>query len=77
MPLLVPVLYLLAMLLIVIVPLLTKPSEVAVGCLILLCTALPYYFIFVMWKSKPKSWLVYYDKFHIFVQKLTNSALSK
>ena len=40
-------------LLLVVVPLVTKPKESAVGLALVLATGVPYYIIAVMWTNKP------------------------
>ena len=47
-----PVLYILATVFITIVPMVAKPLETGLGCLIIL-TAVPVYFIFLYWENKP------------------------
>jgi solute carrier family 7 (L-type amino acid transporter), member 8 len=53
-PMVFPILYLLATLFVVIVPMVASPVETGIGCLMIL-TSVPVYFIFVAWKSKPKT----------------------
>ena len=47
-----PVLYILATIFITVVPMIAKPFETGMGCVIIL-TAVPVYFIFIKWKTKP------------------------
>ena len=47
-----PVLYILATIFITVVPMIAKPFETGMGCVIIL-TAIPVYFTLVKWKSKP------------------------
>ena len=47
-----PVLYILATVFITIVPMVAKPLETGLGCLIIL-TAVPVYFSFLYWENKP------------------------
>ena len=47
-----PVLYILATIFITIVPMVAKPLETGLGCLIIL-TAVPVYFSFLYWENKP------------------------
>lgn len=49
-----PILYLLATLFVVIVPMIASPVETGYGCLMIL-SSIPVYFVFVWWKNKPKS----------------------
>ena len=47
-----PVLYILATIFITLVPMVARPFETGMGCVMIL-TALPVYFIFIQWKQKP------------------------
>ena len=47
-----PVLYILATVFITLVPMVARPFETGMGCVMIL-TALPVYFIFIHWKQKP------------------------
>ena len=47
-----PVLYILATVFITVVPMIAKPFETGMGCVIIL-TAVPVYFVFIYWKNKP------------------------
>lgn len=53
-PLAVPVVYMLLVTFLVVIPLVTKPAEAALGLAIVLGTAIPYYVIVIMWTNKPK-----------------------
>jgi solute carrier family 7 (L-type amino acid transporter), member 8 len=53
-PMVFPVIYLLATAFVVIVPMVASPVETGIGCLMIL-TGVPVYFIFVVWKTKPKA----------------------
>ena len=47
-----PVLYILATIFITLVPMVARPFETGMGC-VMMITALPVYFIFIQWKQKP------------------------
>lgn len=47
-----PILYILATIFITVVPMIAKPFETGMGCVIIL-TAVPVYFVFIYWKNKP------------------------
>lgn len=51
-PLIFPVVYLVASLFVTIVPMIASPVETGYGCLMIL-TAVPVYLIFIAWKNKP------------------------
>lgn len=53
-PLVYPILYLLATAFVVIVPMIASPVETGIGCLMIL-SSIPVYFVFVAWKTKPKA----------------------
>lgn len=52
-PLVFPIVYLLATAFVTIVPMIASPVETGYGCLMIL-TSVPVYFIFIAWKTKPK-----------------------
>lgn len=53
-PMIYPILYLLATAFVTIVPMIASPRETGVGLLMIL-TSVPVYFIFIAWQSKPKA----------------------
>lgn len=53
-PMVYPILYLLATAFVTIVPMIASPKETGVGLLMIL-TSVPVYFIFIAWRSKPKA----------------------
>jgi amino acid transporter len=64
-----PILYVAASVFLVAVPLVTNPIEAGLGILIT-CTGIPVYIVFVMWKSKPKSFTNFIARMNICIQKL-------
>jgi len=52
-PLVVPILYFLIVILLVAVPLITKPKESAIGFAIMLSTGVAYYLLVIVWTDKP------------------------
>ena len=52
-PLVVPILYCVTLLIIVVVPIITKPKESAIGLAVMLSTGLVYYLLIITWTSKP------------------------
>ncbi|XP_048253608.1 Y+L amino acid transporter 2-like [Haliotis rufescens] len=65
-PIFIPVIFLVAVVFLLIVPLYAAPRDTGMGVLIV-CSGIPVYIIGVKWKSKPKS-------FNTFVQKITKLA---
>jgi len=64
-----PILYILATIFITVVPMIAKPFETGMGCLIIL-TAIPVYFLFVRWKNKPLMIKSTINSITIFCQKI-------
>lgn len=60
-----PVIYLAATAFITIVPMIAKPTETGVGCLII-ATGAPVYYVFCAWKSKPKFIQKFFCKYSFF-----------
>lgn len=52
-PLVFPIVYLLATIFVTVVPMYASPEETGYGCLMIL-TSVPVYIIFIAWRSKPK-----------------------
>lgn len=52
-PLVFPIIYLIATVFVVVVPMIASPVETGYGLLMIL-TSIPVYFVFIAWKSKPK-----------------------
>jgi len=52
-PLVVPILYCITLMIIVLIPLVTKPRESAIGLAVMLSTGLVYYLLVITWTSKP------------------------
>jgi len=52
-PLVVPILYFLIVILLVAVPLITKPKESAIGFAMMLSTGVAYYLLVIVWTNKP------------------------
>lgn len=59
-----PILYLLATVFVVVVPMYASPYETGYGCLMIL-TSVPVYFIFIAWKNKPKAFQQAMGEYHI------------
>ncbi|KAG1659855.1 Large neutral amino acids transporter small subunit 2 [Nymphon striatum] len=68
-PLIFPIIYILASIFITICPMIAKPVQTAYGALIIF-TSVPVYFIFIYWKNKPKFISRISRNFTIFIQKL-------
>ena len=67
MPILVPISFMIYTFFLVFIPLLTKPRE-TVGLVLMLCTGVPYYVIFIQWKGKPEfitTWSSKYITYHL------------
>jgi len=64
-----PILYILATIFITVVPMIAKPFETGMGCVIIL-TAVPVYFLFVYWKNKPRIIRKLLNSITIFLQKI-------
>lgn len=68
-PLVFPILYLLATVFVTVVPMYASPFETGMGCLMIL-TSVPVYFVFVAWKSKPQFFQNFVGSVTVFLQKL-------
>jgi len=64
-----PIIYTIVTIYLVILPLVTAPGQTGIGLLII-CTGIPVYMIFVAWESKPKVFYEYMDGMTTFFQKL-------
>lgn len=64
-----PIVYVIFSLILVLLPMVSSPTETGFGCLII-ATGLPVYFIFVYWENKPKSIMEFIDKATLALQKL-------
>jgi len=64
-----PIVYVVCSVFLVVVPLYASPVETGLGCLII-ASGIPVYWIFVCWKSKPKSWERLLDRCTIGLQKI-------
>lgn len=64
-----PIVYVIFSLILVLLPMVSSPTETGFGCLII-ATGLPVYFIFVYWENKPRSILEFVDKATLALQKL-------
>lgn len=53
-PLVFPILYLLATVFVTVVPMYASPKETGIGLLMIL-SSIPVYFVFIAWKNKPKA----------------------
>lgn len=64
-----PIVYVIFSLILVLLPMVSSPTETGMGCLII-ATGLPVYFIFVYWENKPRSIMDFIDKATLALQKL-------
>ncbi|XP_076455001.1 large neutral amino acids transporter small subunit 2-like isoform X2 [Babylonia areolata] len=64
-----PIIYTIVTVYLVVLPLYASPVETGIG-LAIICTGVPVYLIFVVWKSKPKAFDNFMDKMTLFLQKL-------
>ncbi|XP_012934927.1 Y+L amino acid transporter 2-like [Aplysia californica] len=64
-----PIIYTIVTIYLVILPLYASPTETGIGLLII-CTGIPVYIIFVAWTSKPKIFDRYMDNMTTFLQKV-------
>nr|XP_014291296.2 large neutral amino acids transporter small subunit 2 [Halyomorpha halys] len=67
-----PVLYILCTIFVTIVPIMAKPVETGIGCLMIL-TSIPVYLIFIKWKNKPRFFTDAVGKVTQILQKATMS----
>lgn len=64
-----PIVYTIVTVYLVILPLYASPVETGIG-LMIICTGIPVYIIFVVWQSKPKAFNDFMDNMTRFLQKL-------
>lgn len=64
-----PILYVALTVFLVVLPFYASPKETLYG-VIMICTGIPVYIIFIAWKSKPKSVTNLFDKTTLFLQKV-------
>ena len=61
-PLFVPIIYTLSMVLLFVLPVVSRPGTMGLGMLLVLVTATPVYIIAVKWKQKPRGVMRFYCK---------------
>lgn len=64
-----PILYIMATIFITVVPMIAKPFETGMGCVIIL-TAVPVYFLLIHWKNKPSCVKKGLNSITVFLQKV-------
>ncbi|CAL1541349.1 unnamed protein product [Lymnaea stagnalis] len=74
-PLIIPFTFLFTVLFLLIVPLLAAPYDTGMGVLIV-CSGIPVYFLGVMWKNKPKSFLNFMHNLTVLGQKSMNVSIT-
>lgn len=64
-----PIIYIIATLVIITVPILSEPKSTIMGCVII-ATGVPVYYVFIVWKTKPRFFSVTLDKITHALQKI-------